>query len=331
MSSGSDRSAYGSDASDRSSKRSDSPDEPTGDTRQPVDTASKHSFEGSIVTFQDGSRWKITKPLSQRAYQQNDAPFEARQVFTCVCIDDPNNAHSETDKREAVMKIKYQVTGNYARYKDLVEEYEERAAEAQDTEKAAKNLETVRSLLHTATHPVYFTNESAAMEISALKYFKRMNCPYTPHLLGYTLGLVTEDTDDQGLGMVGGLILYILMTKVPGRQLRVRDFFRLPPSEREELRRALKEALIRLWRRIEPQDSALRNLLWDSEARKCYIVDFEDYRQVRCRNPESEWEDRHYRYWDVDESCHTKYGIEDVNQGQNPETNVPDVKEVHLT
>ena len=61
---------------------------------------------GYQIEFKDGSWWTLKKALSHVKYQQSNPPFEARQVFECVCTKDPNNYH--TGVREAVVKVKYQ-------------------------------------------------------------------------------------------------------------------------------------------------------------------------------------------------------------------------------
>ena len=48
----------------------------------------------------------MTNALSPVKYQQAEPPFEARQVFECVCVKDPNSAH--IDAKEAVAKVNYQ-------------------------------------------------------------------------------------------------------------------------------------------------------------------------------------------------------------------------------
>jgi hypothetical protein len=67
---------------------------------------SQSAFLGAIIRFADGSSWKIKKPLSDLKYQQGEPPFEARQVFECVCVEDPNGVHAAVG--EAVMKVKFQ-------------------------------------------------------------------------------------------------------------------------------------------------------------------------------------------------------------------------------
>lgn len=66
---------------------------------------SKSVFANREIKFDDGSTWKIRGALSSLAYQQSNAPFEARQVFSCACLDDPQGKYSGI---EAVMKVKYQ-------------------------------------------------------------------------------------------------------------------------------------------------------------------------------------------------------------------------------
>lgn len=63
-------------------------------------------FLGTVIRFKDGSCWKLTKALSKTAYQRRQPPFEARQVFTCVCMKDPH--HNYDGIKEAVMKVRYQ-------------------------------------------------------------------------------------------------------------------------------------------------------------------------------------------------------------------------------
>lgn len=63
-------------------------------------------FETAKVTMKDGSIWQIISALSNRAYQRFDPAFEARQVFTCVCVSDPEDKYRNI--KEAVIKVKYQ-------------------------------------------------------------------------------------------------------------------------------------------------------------------------------------------------------------------------------
>lgn len=63
-------------------------------------------FLGVVMRLREGSCWKLTKALSNLAYQQANPPFEARQVFTCICIHDPEGRYTEVSL--AVVKVKYQ-------------------------------------------------------------------------------------------------------------------------------------------------------------------------------------------------------------------------------
>jgi hypothetical protein len=64
------------------------------------------AFSGPVVTFDDSSSWKLTKPLSKLAYQQVNSPFEARQVFLCELLEDKEGVYEGIS--EAVIKSKYQ-------------------------------------------------------------------------------------------------------------------------------------------------------------------------------------------------------------------------------
>ena len=68
-------------------------------------------FEGLIVHLADKSQWEIMEPLSEPKYQDVIAPCEATQVFTCICVEDPQGAWTEVP--EAVVKVKYQYVQRY--------------------------------------------------------------------------------------------------------------------------------------------------------------------------------------------------------------------------
>ncbi|KAF2751243.1 hypothetical protein M011DRAFT_455284 [Sporormia fimetaria CBS 119925] len=240
------------------------------------------SFLGMIVTFEDEFRWKIIKALSSLQSQRVIPPYEARQVLTCVCVEDPKGVYSEVDKREAVMKIKYQV-------QDAMERLAKYGND-EDGHEWAKRVQDARERLHEAKFPAKFANVATVDEIAALKYFRKKDCHHAPQLLAYTDATLkrTDDVVDNDLGMLNGYIYYILMTKVPGRQLDIYEFFKLPLAVREELRQSFKEALT-------------------------YIVDFEDYSKVRNPKFENIWSRHDFEPWDVDESRRKRYGIRDTD------------------
>lgn len=62
-------------------------------------------FQGQVVTFDNGSGWKITDSLSETKLL-SAPPVETTQVYICKCLEDPGSAYGSFE--QAVMKIKYQ-------------------------------------------------------------------------------------------------------------------------------------------------------------------------------------------------------------------------------
>jgi len=60
-------------------------------------------YVGKIFRIADNARWKILAPLSKLQFQDEHSPCEARQVYTCVCLDEPWK-----DLGECVVKVKFQ-------------------------------------------------------------------------------------------------------------------------------------------------------------------------------------------------------------------------------
>ncbi|KAJ5710893.1 hypothetical protein N7488_005049 [Penicillium malachiteum] len=78
----------------------------------------------------------------------------------------------------------------------------------------------------------------------------------------------------------GGYKLFILMEKLPGSPDAADLFFtakrRDSRLERDDLRKAFKAAWLETVRcGVVHTDDAIRNLIWDKENKKCYIVDWE--------------------------------------------------------
>lgn len=69
-------------------------------------TTENGGFLGTVVCFLDGSYWKLTRTLSRTKYQQAQPPYEATQVFACICLEDPDKKYEGIE--EAVIKVKYQ-------------------------------------------------------------------------------------------------------------------------------------------------------------------------------------------------------------------------------
>ncbi|KAF2868847.1 hypothetical protein BDV95DRAFT_630513 [Massariosphaeria phaeospora] len=266
-------------------------------------------LQGYEFVCDEGSVWRIKEPLSGRRYQQAQPPFEASQAFTCICSDDPSQNHGDVE--EAVVKVKYQVVGtdpNVQFYEDYVQECAYDAAQAGNSERSLASLQYAKQLLYVATHPVEEPHESTIQEQAALMWLGMNNAPYSPHLLAYGSDNVTPESDPER--MVGGYIVFTVMTKLPGKRITIDWYWRLELAERDEIRKAFKTALLSTWRHhIYPKDSALRNLLWDEQERKCYIVDFEDYNMVKFEDPEAKWVDDYFEFWKLAEKPVHQQGL----------------------
>ncbi|KAI0569151.1 hypothetical protein TUN199_11858 [Pyrenophora tritici-repentis] len=113
---------------------------------------------------------------------------------------------------------------------------------------------------------------------------------------------------DHPLGIVGGYYVVILMKKVPGVRLSRHYLSELSPTERDEIREAFKIALMDVWNcDVVSHDTAFRNIMWDPEERKCYIIDYEecDIVEGEAQMPE-EFTDKQFEWWDLTERhfCH---------------------------
>ncbi|KAE8374353.1 hypothetical protein BDV26DRAFT_300285 [Aspergillus bertholletiae] len=115
------------------------------------------------------------------------------------------------------------------------------------------------------------------------------NCMSTPELIYSCVD--TQGSDDE---LPGGYIAFIVMQKVPGRRLEI--FERLTPHEQNRVRIAFVDAL---WEFCSNyfihSDSRRENLIWNSEANRCFIIDLEDAEQCRgltkndvCLDPDEE-------------------------------------------
>ncbi|KAF1828219.1 hypothetical protein BDW02DRAFT_260714 [Decorospora gaudefroyi] len=273
-------------------------------------TADAPGYLNTILRLEDGSCWKMTKALSRVKYQQSNPPFEARQVFECVCIDDPNHAH--TGVKEAVAKVKYQVQGTsesiffYWDHARLCVNKLSMERSAEDSQEALSDLEEANQLFSSATKPADRPHQDTLYEIPALHHLSEVDCAYTPHLLGYMADYMMDGVDDQA--MAGGYTVFMLMNKISGEPLGHDLFWKKDVETREEIRRAFKVALMDVcsWN-IKPQDCSMRNIIWNDEERTCYVVDFEDYEILHNPvDPEKMWTDSQYEYWGLAEEDQAK-------------------------
>ncbi|KAF2853488.1 hypothetical protein T440DRAFT_444385 [Plenodomus tracheiphilus IPT5] len=298
------------DASYIESHRIDEEDESSDEE----DPSIPQTYVGGTITFPDGSRWELTQPLSPLKYQQGTPPFEARQVFECICVADPEGKFS--DQQKAVIKIKYQVTGTndsiaffwkhsadsrvqHAAAFRKIQPVKHRAREAY--KKALEDIQDADYLYRLATNPADRLHEYTENEIRALRRLTEVKCAYAPRLLDSAMDNVLEEVDEQA--MPGGYAVFMLMTKVPGEALDWKTFWSLDQDAREEVRCAFKVAMKNLWTcGIWPRDYNMSNMIWDKKEQKLYFVDFETYADFGGgMKIEEIWSDRQYKAWGLAE------------------------------
>ncbi|KAK0821656.1 hypothetical protein LTR57_012930 [Friedmanniomyces endolithicus] len=125
--------------------------------------------------------------------------------------------------------------------------------------------------------PLPGPSATTAAEIAALRKFQCEDLDGVPHL-------IATKCSRQGTNgpFPGGYISYIVMTAMPGRNLMASMFWSLDDAVKEEIRDAFITLLKSIWRLgIAPYDCALRNIIWDSNARRCSVVDFEHYEAAK--------------------------------------------------
>ncbi|KAK2783644.1 hypothetical protein FQN53_009096 [Emmonsiellopsis sp. PD_33] len=123
-------------------------------------------------------------------------------------------------------------------------------------------------------------------EIQALTGLSQRGCTCIPKLLDQR-ELLQDSTDH----VAGGFCVALFMEKVPGKTLE--NFPELPISERNKVRLAFSKSLRQFYSAgYRHGDEACRNLIWDREREKCYIIDFEEVHKcgyTRDFIPEIEW------------------------------------------
>ncbi|KAL1979309.1 hypothetical protein VTN96DRAFT_6229 [Rasamsonia emersonii] len=220
---------------------------------------------GSEVTFGEPhpSRWRLNRKLaeSEDCATESDVKecmmaSEARGVFVCSSIDDPT--------QEAVVKIRMQIPYFSTAFKS-------RQARARQAEPDMR--------------------VTSQREVSALEHLTAVGCSSTPALFAWKHE--TQGDDDW---IPGGYIDYILMEKLPGTSPGYWSGV-MKREERDQLRRAFKEA----WQECVAcgrvhQDRGIRNLVWDREKQKCYIVDWEEWSEA---TDEDVWRDTQYIAWNL--------------------------------
>ncbi|PWY96091.1 hypothetical protein BO94DRAFT_143955 [Aspergillus sclerotioniger CBS 115572] len=107
-------------------------------------------------------------------------------------------------------------------------------------------------------------------EIHNLQVLTDAGCQHTPRLIDWSVG-----RQSHGGALPGGYIAYIVMEKVPGKELG--EYNDMERSEQRRVQLAFLEAIwsFRKFQLIH-SETRLPNLIWDPDGTKCYIVDLED-------------------------------------------------------
>ncbi|EDU47626.1 predicted protein [Pyrenophora tritici-repentis Pt-1C-BFP] len=215
-------------------------------------------------------------------YQRTDPPFEARQVFECVCTKDPNKCHNGVGKAIAKVKVRGKFDDRMFYFSEMERRKEDLAKKlgTKEYDKALQEYEYFSRLYHNAVKTVDTPHIFTTHEMNALKLFVEFNCQYVPHLLSSWEGPMPEGLDEQA--MPGGFLKIILMNKLPGESLDYTTFWDKDKKTRKAIRRAFKVALMEVRKCVlNLHDTTLRNLVWDEKEKKWYVINFQHYRSLR--------------------------------------------------
>ncbi|RAL03147.1 uncharacterized protein BO80DRAFT_462886 [Aspergillus ibericus CBS 121593] len=117
----------------------------------------------------------------------------------------------------------------------------------------------------------------AIREMDNLAKLTDVHCSSTPAFIGRAHCVQGDD-----LYIPGGYIVFILMERLPGRDLGC--FHELSLEERDEVRIAFLKALWEFHRHgFDHWDPRRENIMWDNAARKCYILDLEDAEDLEIK------------------------------------------------
>ncbi|KAJ5591445.1 uncharacterized protein N7459_001814 [Penicillium hispanicum] len=226
-------------------------------------------FIGTKVSFPSGSVWKLETKIREHAYQQHQRDCEelginseARGVFCCSKV-------SGDGPPTAVIKIRLQIPWL----------------------KTTRKRSDFRAKQAVSEIPTNFSSE-----IEALSCLTKARCSSTPSLFSYKV-----DKQSHEEWVPGGYKLYILMEKLSGSDPSALFFSgQMSLAERDRLRSAFKAAWLETVRSgVVHTDDAMRNLIWDSEGNKCYLVDWEYWSRP---SKKSVWVDRLYISWNLAQS-----------------------------
>jgi hypothetical protein len=116
--------------------------------------------------------------------------------------------------------------------------------EAEKDPSRVKGLEDIETLYYhrrVCTHSTSEPNQMTLDELDALQRFREHKCKSAPWLLDIAESPVQPGTHENEI--VGGYMIWILMTKLPGERITYSTFCGKSLSERQEIRDAFRDAL----------------------------------------------------------------------------------------
>jgi hypothetical protein len=105
-----------------------------------------------------------------------------------------------------------------------------------------KVIDQTQSAIYAFTHPVVEPNDDTVQEVNALTRFSHLQCGSALQLFDFAEGTIQCKMHENAI--MGGYIVMILMSKVPGSALKYDTFYRMSLSQRTEVREAFRHALM---------------------------------------------------------------------------------------
>lgn len=109
----------------------------------------------------------------------------------------------------------------------------------------ARCIEKTKVKLHLCIDPTNSPNEDTLDEMAALLRLRKRGCPSAPWLIEIQTDKVSPGMHKEG--MIGGYLVYTLMTRLPGSRIDGWWFHRtLTHAKKEEIRQAFKKAFMQV-------------------------------------------------------------------------------------
>ncbi|RFU30078.1 hypothetical protein B7463_g6263, partial [Scytalidium lignicola] len=213
------------------------------------------------TVYLGAAMWQLTEQLSENS--KDAPPCEAVAVYVAKQIEGPCLG------KEAIVKVRMEIPNIL--YPEFLPE----------------DLEELKDVNGFSVYTVE--------ELNNLNRLTQAGCKSSLRLIGWYSEKQTEH-----MPLPGGYLVWILMEKVPG--ITPWDFWEMPREERDQIRKSFHEALMEVYSHgIAPQDEGRRNLVWDKDNRKCYIVDYEDCEHIDEKRMEDvHWMSRANFRWELE-------------------------------